>query len=181
MATAAYRLDDPFFDHIDDLGLAYIEQPFPGGRCERAITRFSGPRIETPICLDESMHTFAAATRAIAETSVDIVTFKPGLLGPTACRDLAGSAVAAGLEVKMSGLIETSIGRSHTLALASLPGVTHTDLAPPTWFLTGDVADRRWNLVEGAFPQQTAPGIGFAPDDISLSGFVERESVISVN
>ena len=177
-ANGSYRLDDPFFDSIDSLDIAYIEQPFAAVRTgDSAVLR---TRIETSVCLDESMHRYASAKRAIAESAADIVTFKPGLLGPTAIRELAGLATAAGLDIKMSGLIETSIGRSHTLALASLAGVTDADLAPPRWFLDDDVADPGWDLVDGAIEQRMGPGLGFDLDELFLGAGVERSATLSV-
>ena len=178
-ANGSYRLDDPLFDAIDDLDLAYIEQPFPAVRTgDHEVLR---ARIETPICLDESMHTFSAARRAITEKVADVVALKVGLLGPTNAQLLAELAADAGLEVKMSGLIETSIGRSHTLALSGLACVRHTDLAPPMWFLSRDVADRGWELVNGAIAQQHAPGLGVDVDELALGGVVERTLKLDID
>ena len=178
-ANGSYRLDDPLFETIDDLDLAYIEQPFPAVRAgDHDVLR---TRIETPVCLDESMHTYAAARRAIAEQAADIVTLKAALLGPTAVAELARLAVTAGMEVKMSGLIETSVGRSHTLALATLPGVIHADLAPPRWFLASDVANADWNLVNGAFVPYAGPGLDVDVDELALGGIVERTSTLDVS
>ncbi len=175
-ANGGYDLGDSFFDDVDALGLAYLEQPLGAIRlAEHGLLR---ERLETPICLDESMHTSASARQAIDASVADIVCLKPAMLGVRDVATLTRIAVAGGIAVKMSGLIETSVGRSHTLALASLSGVVHADLTPPTWFLSGDVSDHRWRLDDGTIAQHTGIGIGIGIDLDAMAGVIEREATI---
>ena len=175
-ANGSYETSSHFWDTIDDYGLAYVEQPLPAVRLDEH--RILKQRLETPICLDESMHTREAALRAIHGLAADLVCVKPALLGIAGCLEIAKAAVRRGMSVKASGVIETSIGRAHVLALASIPGVIHADLAPPTWFLTSDVTDIDWALDDGAFSQRSGLGIGVQPDDISQADIVARRATV---
>lgn len=178
-ANGSYRLDDPFFDVIDDFSLAYIEQPFPAARLgDHSMLR---TRIETTVNLDESAHTEGSARRAIAERVADMMTLKPGLLGQRRAWELMSAALEAGMSVKASGLIETSVGRAHTAALASAAEVTAADLAPPRWFLSDDVGrDDAWEITNGTIPLNDRPGIGFDIDELALGPIIERSARVDV-
>lgn len=177
-ANGAYRLDDPFFDLVDELGLAYLEQPLASPLLtEHAMLR---ARLETPVCLDESLLSVGSARRAISERSADVMCLKAGVLGPAAVAELIRSAVDAGATVKLGGLVETSVGRAHTLALATLPGVDHADLAPPGWFLQEDVSSRPWVLEHGSVYPGDRPGIGHEVNLTTAGGIVRRSAAVRV-
>ena len=177
-ANGSYELGDPFLDEVDSFGLEYLEQPLGAVRlAEHGLLR---ERFETPICLDESMHTHDSARRAIDTRVADIVCLKPSMLGTTNAATFSRAATSAGIAVKVSGLIESSVGRSHTLALASMPGVAFADLTPPTWFLTRDVTDQIWPLADGTMSQHPGAGIGIDVDELAMVGIIERSATIRV-
>ncbi|MBW3659730.1 MAG: o-succinylbenzoate synthase, partial [Actinobacteria bacterium] len=79
-ANAAYSLDDvAVFEALDELGLELIEQPF---REERILDHARlAERLDTPICLDESIVDAAAAVDAIELGATSIVNIKAGRVG----------------------------------------------------------------------------------------------------
>ena len=156
-ANGSYSIGDPFIEVVDGLGLSYLEQPFGATRfAEHALLR---ERITTPVCLDESTATAAGARTVMDRGVADIVSLKPGLLGVSAVRSLTDHAERAGVSVKIGGLVETSVGRAHALALATRPSVRFTDLVPPRWLLAGDVSPHPWSLVDGHLTPPEGPGL----------------------
>ncbi len=80
--------------------------------------------------------------------------------------------------MKLGGLVETSVGRSHTLALGTLRSIDHADLTPATWYLDRDVTEAGWSIVDGAIAPTAEPGIGFDFDSVQLAGLVERTRTV---
>ncbi len=167
-ANGSYRIGDRFLDVVDSLALSYLEQPLaPGRLAGHASLR---ERLATPVCLDESTTTSAGARVAIEDGVADIISLKPGLLGVSAVRHLMERAERAGVAVKIGGLVETSVGRAHALALATSPLVQFTDLVPPLWLLAGDVSPHTWRLVDGHLSPAEGPGLGVAVDPLAGTG-----------
>ena len=109
--------------------------------------------IDTPICLDESIHTVRIARDAIAAEACRIINIKPGRVGghreSIRLHDLCA---ASGIPVWHGGMLETGIGRAHNIHLASLPNFP----------LPGDIAaSKRYyepDLIEPAIEvARTAP------------------------
>lgn len=157
-ANGSYHANDPFFDMVDDLALIYLEQPLPAH--DLAGHRSLRNRLETPVCLDESTATEAATLEALGQRAAAIVSLKPGLVGPTSVRRLIERAGEVGAQVKIGGLVETSVGRAHALALCGSPHVRFTDLAPPLRFLAHDVSSHPWACRDGRILPLGGHGIG---------------------
>jgi len=176
-ANGAFHIDNPFFDAIDDLGLDYIEQPLGATQLhEHAVLR---QRIETAVCLDESVGSAVLARRAIDMRAADIICLKPARLGLNAATELARHARAAELDLKASGMLESTIGKAHTLALASVSGFSHIDLTPPSLVFDADPCGAAFALVNGRFELPTRPGLGFAPDPTQLAEIGRRSLTLS--
>lgn len=170
-----YRPDDPFLKAADELGLAYLEQPLPADDWEGM--RRLRARLETPLCLDESAHTLEGALRAAREGCADLLSLKPGLLGVRGTLRAAQAAEAAGMRVKIGGLVETSVGRAHALALAMRPSVTATDLMPARWLLETDVVGDGLRLADGKMTALPGPGIGIDVNPGRLPGVVRSARI----
>jgi O-succinylbenzoate synthase len=161
-ANAAYQLSDA--SHLagfDRFGLMMIEQPldYDDVADHAALQR----QLETPICLDESIHTVKIAGEAIRAGACRIINIKPGRVGghgPSI--QLHDLCAAHGIPVWHGGMLESGIGRTHNIHLSSLANFT----------LPGDVAaSKRYyqpDLVEppievrpdGTIPVPTGPGLG---------------------
>ncbi|QNI38487.1 o-succinylbenzoate synthase [Edaphobacter albus] len=120
-ANSAYRMKD--FDHIatwDQFRLLMIEQPL--WYDDFYFHSMLQKRIETAICLDESIRNRRDALAAIDMESCQIINIKVGRVGGFS-EAIAVHNVAAerGIPVWCGGMLETGIGRAHNIALSSLP------------------------------------------------------------
>jgi O-succinylbenzoate synthase len=120
-ANSAYRMKD--FDHIalwDRFKLLMIEQPL--WYDDFYFHSMLQKRIETAICLDESIRNRRDALAAIDMNSCQIINIKVGRVGGFS-EAIAVHNVAAerGIPVWCGGMLETGIGRVHNIALSSLP------------------------------------------------------------
>jgi len=165
-ANAAYTLaDSAHLAALDRFALMMIEQPleYDDIRDHAALQA----RLQTAICLDESIHSVRAAEEAIALQACRIINIKPGRLGGHAQSiRVHDRCAASGIPVWHGGMLESGIGRAHNIHLASLPNFS----------LPGDIAaSRRYfvpDLIEppievgrdGLVRVPTAPGIGVAVD-----------------
>ncbi|WP_029422611.1 o-succinylbenzoate synthase [Alicyclobacillus macrosporangiidus] len=141
-ANSAYRLADA--DHLrrfDEFGLTMVEQPLAHDDIfdHAALQR----QLQTPICLDESIHTAEDARKAIEAGACRVINIKVGRVGgfaeAVAIHDVAR---AHGVPVWCGGMLETGIGRLHNIVLTALPGFTLPgDTAPSARYFDEDVID----------------------------------------
>ena len=176
-ANGSYPDVDSVPASLDSLGLAYVEQPLPAP--DLAGHADLRRRWSTPVCLDESAHSPIMLERILHLAPADLVSLKPGLLGPAAVRAATDRAEAAGMGVKIGGLVETSVGRAHALALASRPSVSAVDLAPPLWLLTADPSPQNWDLIDGYLFPLDKRGLEVNLDRRPISDHVVRATELA--
>ena len=162
-ANAAYTLlDTPTLRRLDEFDLLLLEQPLAEDDLrQHAIL---ATRVQTPICLDESVVSAASAADAIALGAAQVINIKPGRVGgyleAVRIHDLAR---ANGIAVWCGGMVETGLGRSANAALASLPGfVLPGDISASARFYELDLTEPV-EMVGGEVTVDTAPGVGRAP------------------
>jgi O-succinylbenzoate synthase len=160
---------------LDALGVAYIEQPF--APLDLDAHRRLRDEAMAAVALDEPIDSIEAAGRIVERGAADLLVVKPARLGLEACRVIHDLALAAGLRVKASGLLETGIGRAHTLAVATLPGAIHSDLALSGDFFETDPVSTHSTLTGGRFVPSIEAGIGCRPDDAAMAPYVVRETI----
>lgn len=178
-ANGSYRWGDRgALLELDGLGVDYIEQPFPAD--DLASHARLREEVVVGIAIDEAIDSTGAAIRAIEIGACDILVVKPARLGISASRAVHDIALAAGLRIKASGLLETEIGRAATLAVATLPAATHSDIAPSSWYLVGGVGGLEVMPHAASVTPSTHPGIGFTPDPEAFAPYVVREAAISL-
>jgi O-succinylbenzoate synthase len=123
-ANAAYTLADArHLARLDAFDLLLIEQPLPEEdvRGHAVLAR----QVRTPICLDESIVSAAAAADAIALGACSIVNIKAGRVGGyLEARRVHDVCAAHGVPVWCGGMLETGLGRAANVALAALPNFT---------------------------------------------------------
>ncbi|HLV99165.1 MAG TPA: o-succinylbenzoate synthase [Ktedonobacterales bacterium] len=149
-ANSAYRLEDaPTLKKLDALNLMMIEQPldfddiFDHAQLQR--------QLATPICLDESIHSFQDARHALEMDSGRIINMKVGRVGGyTEAKAIHDLCVSRSVPMWCGGMLESGVGRAHNLALSSLPGFTlpgdvsaseryyHEDIVDPPAVLESD-------------------------------------------
>jgi len=154
---------------MDGMGVEYIEQPFPADD----LISHSRLRDEVvaSVALDEPIDSEVAAIRVIEAGACDLLVVKPARVGMTAARVIHDLALAGGLRIKASGLLETEIGRAFTFGIATLPGATYSDVAEASWFLDGSIV-----RADDDPTPTNAIGIGFDPDPAMFARYVVRAS-----
>ncbi len=172
-ANGGYRWSDlPTLRRLDALAPAYLEQPFPAA--DLAAHARLREELTTPVALDEYVDSPGAAEEIVAAGAADLLVVKPGRLGPEGCRAVHDVAVAAGLHIRASGLLETGIGRAHTLAVATLSGVVSTDVAAAGFHAAIDPVAPALRPENGVVTPPAGPGLGVAPDPGLLAEVARR-------
>jgi O-succinylbenzoate synthase len=119
-ANSAYRLNDA--DHIvswEEFNLLMIEQPLWAD--DFYFHSMLQKRLDTPICLDESIRNRRDALAAIEMESCRIINIKCGRVGGfSEAIAVHNAAQERGVPVWCGGMLETGIGRAHNIALSSL-------------------------------------------------------------
>ncbi|ANX13972.1 o-succinylbenzoate synthase [Fictibacillus arsenicus] len=119
-ANSAYTLEDiHLLRQLDPFHLMMIEQPLAHDDIIDHVKLQS--ELSTPICLDESIHSYEDARKAIEIGACKIINIKIGRVGGLAeavkIHDLCKSN---GIPVWCGGMLEAGIGRAHNIALSSL-------------------------------------------------------------
>lgn len=161
-ANSAYTLEDS--DHLaqlDEFNLMMIEQPL--GYDDIYEHSQLQARIETPICLDESIT--AAGDWLLARTldAGRILNLKPTRVGGfVESLEIYKNCVEASTPLWIGGMLETGIGRAANVAFASLPGVTlPSDISATDRYFDPDITEPPFVLGEGStLAVPDGPGIG---------------------
>ena len=162
-ANTAYTLADAaHLAQLDRFRLLLIEQPLAehdlSGHADLA------RRIETPICLDESITGLAVAVDALDRGACSIINIKAGRVGGyLEAKAIHDVCFERGVPVWCGGMLETGIGRAANVALASLPGFSLPgDTSASRRYFQRDVTDP-FELDSGHLAVPAGPGIGVAP------------------
>ena len=162
-ANSAYKLKDAeTIVGWDAFDLMMIEQPLWND--DFYYHSMLQRQLNTPICLDESIHNRRDTLAAIEMESCRIINIKNGRVGGLGeAVAVHNAAMERGIPVWCGGMLETGIGRSHNIALSSLENFT----------LPGDVsASKRYykeDIIEppvevspqGEITVPTTPGRGY--------------------
>jgi len=169
-ANSAYRLNDS--DHLvsfDEFNLLMIEQPLWAD--DFYFHSMLQKRLNTPICLDESIRNRRDALAAIEMESCRIINIKNGRVGGfSEAIAVHNAAQELGIPVWCGGMLETGIGRSHNIALSSLDNFS----------LPGDVsASKRYWKEDIIEPEVEVSSVGqIKVPDIPGRGFEVRTDLI---
>lgn len=175
-ANGCFRLrrDLAILRRIDRFGLRYLEQPF--GHPDLTDHSKLAKEVSTPICLDESVTSLETAREAIDLEAAKVINIKPGRVGGLrVSMEIARMARNARLSVWVGGMLETGVGRSFNVALASqslvdLPG----DTSPNDRYFAQDVVKNPFVMRNGRIKPNPGPGIGVRIDREFLSGVTVR-------
>ena len=153
---------------IDRLGLAFLEQP--GRATDLDWHRTLRAEIDTPLALDESAASAEGIHSLSATGAADIVTLKAGRFGTATTLRLAEEAIAYGLRARLGGLLESGIGRAHSVALAGRREFSVVgDIGASDLYFIDDLVDPPWQMNNGLLEQPTTPGIGVEIDEALLA------------
>jgi O-succinylbenzoate synthase len=180
-ANSAYTLADlDLFRKLDAFNLMMIEQPL---HYEDMVDHAElQSRIQTPICLDESIHSADDAAKAIRIGACRIVNIKLGRVGGyrealrvhDVCRD-------HGIPVWCGGMLESGIGRAHNIALSSLNNFTLPgDVTASKRYWTRDIIDPPVEVAaDGRIAQRNDAGIGYRVNEELMAEFTVRSQVFA--
>ena len=169
-ANSAYKLRDA--DHLatfDAFDLLMIEQPL--WYDDFYYHSMLQKRLETPICLDESIRNRRDALAAIEMESCKIINIKLGRVGGfSEAIAVHNAAQERGIPVWCGGMLESGVGRAHNIALSTLENFT----------LPGDVsASARYWAEDIIEPEVTVSAAGeIAIPDTPGRGYEVRTELV---
>ncbi len=163
--NSGYTLDDiGFFKGVDKLGLAMIEQPlYHNDLLEHAELQ---KRIETPVCLDESITSVRAFEWALKLKSCQILNLKTGRVGGLSVAvKLHNMARDAGIPCWVGSMLESGIGGGILIELATLDNFTYPgDIFPSNFFYRQDLTELELVLNDDCtFTPSRTPGTPYKP------------------
>ncbi len=179
-ANSAYRMEDwPVLKRLEAYYLMMIEQPlgwddiFSHVELQR--------KLDTPICLDECIHTEEHARAAIELGACRIINIKLGRVGGyTPARRIHDLCRAKQVPVWCGGMLESGIGRAHNIALStlenfSLPG----DVTASRRYWVEDVIDPEVVVTpHGTIRVPDGPGIGYTPRIDRIEAITARKEIL---
>jgi O-succinylbenzoate synthase len=141
-ANSVFTLADlPLFQQMDQLDLIMIEQPLAYDDLLDHASLQS--QIKTPICLDESINSINDTRLAITLKSAQVINLKVSRVGGISntlkIHDLCQQA---GIKLWCGGMLESGIGRSTNLHIASLANFTlPADISATNRYFAEDIIE----------------------------------------
>jgi len=179
-ANSAYRTEDwPHLKRLEAYYLMMIEQPLGWDDIFSHVDLQR--RLDTPICLDECIHTEEHARAAIELGACRIINMKLGRVGGyTPAKRIHYLCQEKQIPVWCGGMLESGIGRAHNIALStldnfSLPG----DVTASRRYWVEDVIDPEVTVTRnGTIRVPDGPGIGFSPRVERIESLSARKEVL---
>ena len=178
-ANQAYSRDA--IEHLcalDAFDLLLIEQPIHEE--DYLGHKLLAERMETPVCLDESVLSADNAESLIDYGACEIVNIKAGRVGGyMEAKRIHDMALSRGIPVWCGGMEETGLGRAANVAIASLPGFTLPgDTSASARFYLQDVTEP-FVMEDGRLKVPTDPGLGRTPIPEVLAELTVRTTPLS--
>ncbi len=139
-ANSSYTLDNiADLQKMDTYNLMMIEQPLWEG--DIIDHSFLQKKIQTPICLDESIHTYDDARKAIQMESCKIINIKPARLwGIGETLEIHNLCREKNIPLRIGGMLESGVGKTFLDHIATLPWFTLPwDNVPQEIYFTEDI------------------------------------------
>lgn len=161
-ANSAYTLKDAeHLKKLDQYHLMMIEQPLAH---DDIVDHAKLQKvIDTPICLDESIHSLSDVQKAVELGSCQIINVKIGRVGGiNEAKRIHDYCQDNNIDVWCGGMLEAGVGRAHNIALSTLsqfnlPG----DLAGSSHYWEEDIIHPEVIVQDGVVPVPQHPGIGY--------------------
>jgi O-succinylbenzoate synthase len=180
-ANSAYTLRDlPILQELDAFYLMMIEQPlgwddiFSHAEVQR--------KLQTPICLDECIHSTEHARAAIELRACGIINIKLGRVGGySGALEIHNLCRERGVPVWCGGMLESGIGRAHNIALSTLPNFTLPgDVTASRRYWTEDIIEPEVTVsTHGTIKVPSGPGIGYEPRRERIEALTVRREELS--
>jgi O-succinylbenzoate synthase len=175
-ANSAYRHEDlPLLKRLDAYYLMMIEQPLGWDDLFGHVEIQKS--LQTPICLDECIHTYEQAEAAIALGACKIINIKLGRVGGLLqAKRIHDLCQQHNVPVWCGGMLESGIGRAQNIAMSTLPNFS----------LPGDISasKRYWHedviipevtvTPQGTIKVPQSQGIGYTPNLDRIASLTSR-------
>lgn len=179
-ANSAYSLKDiEQLKALDEFKLMMIEQPLAS---DDIVDHAQLQReILTPVCMDESIHTYEDARKAIELGSCKIINIKIGRVGGlTESKRIHDLCREHNIPVWCGGMLESGIGRAHNIALTTLSNfIMPGDTAASARYWDRDLIDPEVVVNDGMITVPEKPGIGYEPNLETIRQFTTFEKSYS--
>lgn len=177
-ANSAYCLNDiKQLKALDEYNLMMIEQPLAYDDIidHAALQR----QIETPICLDESIHSYEDVRKAIELGSCKIINVKIGRVGGlTEAKRIHDLCLEKGIPVWCGGMLEAGVGRAHNVAITTLTNfIMPGDTAASSRYWEKDIIIPEVTVHNGMITVPGRSGIGYDVDLQAVKAFTVFEKV----
>ncbi|WNS73727.1 o-succinylbenzoate synthase [Bacillus sp. DTU_2020_1000418_1_SI_GHA_SEK_038] len=179
-ANSAYRLEDiDRLRALDEFDLMMIEQPLASDDIIDHATLQK--QISTPVCLDESIHSYEDTRKAIELGSCKIINIKIGRVGGlTESKRIHDLCKHHDIPVWCGGMLESGIGRAHNIALTTLDNfILPGDTAGSSRYWDKDIIDPEVIVKDGYITVPDTPGIGYEPNRETIKEFTVSEKTFS--
>jgi O-succinylbenzoate synthase len=171
-ANSAYTLKDlEHLKQLDAFDLLMIEQPLAH---DDIIDHATLQRaLQSPICLDESIHSAEDARKALDLGSCRIINIKPGRVGGLLeAKKIHDLCQARGVPVWCGGMHEYGIGRAHNIALSALPNFSIPgDISASDKYYAEDLIDPPVTVEDGKIRVPQTVGLGYIPNETRITRF----------
>jgi O-succinylbenzoate synthase len=180
-ANSAYRESDfPLLKTLDNYYLMMIEQPLGWDDiyAHVEIQKY----LQTPICLDECIHTDEQPRAAIALGACKIVNIKLGRVGGySQAKQIHDLCQQNSIPVWCGGMLESGIGRAHNIHLSTLPNFTLPgDVSASARYWHRDIIDPEVTVTPaGTIKVPNEPGISFTPNLDEITKNTTRHLLLS--
>ncbi|NEU32583.1 o-succinylbenzoate synthase [bacterium LRH843] len=178
-ANSSYSIDQiEQLKALDEFGLIMIEQPFAHDDIvDHAKLQ---KELRTPICLDESIVTFADARKAIELGSCKVINIKISRVGGIqTAKAIHDYCMEKDIQVWCGGMLEFGISRAHNIALASLDGFSIPgDISATKRYWDEDITRPEVVVKNGYIDVPTNDGIGFDLNAKRLNEVLVAKEVI---
>lgn len=180
--NSAYTLADT--DHLkklDEYDLMMIEQPmahddiFDHAKLQAVL--------KTPICLDESIHSFDDVRHAVAFGSCKVINVKIGRVGGLSeAKRIHDFCFSKGVPIWCGGMLEAGVGRAHNIAITTLPGFTLPgDTAASSNYWEKDIIEPEVTVDRGLIHVPDSPGMGYSLNHEAIAHYQIDEQTFNKN
>lgn len=181
-ANSAYSLTD--IEHLkqfDQFNLLMIEQPLAHDDIIDHAKLQS--ELNTPICLDESIHSLADVKQALAFHSCKIINVKLSRVGGIeTAKKIHNLCKENAIDLWCGGMLEAGIGRAHNIALASLPGFNLPgDISASSHYWKEDIIQPEVIVENGQIKLSNSPGIGYDLDYEKLNFYTISKKTYKIS
>lgn len=163
-ANSAYELKEVnHLRELDEFNLLMMEQPLQWDDIHSHAKLQA--QIATAICLDECINNAGHALAAIEQRACRIINIKLGRVGGhSSARQVHDVCQQHSLPVWCGGMLESGIGRTHNIAMSTLPNFTLPgDVSASQRYWHEDIIDPEVEVSSrGTIQVPNRPGIGYS-------------------